>query len=152
MTLNLPYCNSHMKKNPTRIISKSENLLSNICRENNFMNASWTKEYNCMHDALHWTRRIAHNWHISVKNRRSCYSRHYPRLEDKFMNIFGTCTHGSDIYFDSMMLAFEDFKRRHRLKSVQSTSKIWHIECLKYVIRRGQYPRLEDNVLNSIIP
>ena len=68
------------------------------------------------------------------------------------MNIIGTCTHGSDIYFDSMMLAFEDFITRHRLKSVQSTSESRHIECQKYVIRKGQYPRLEDNVSNSIIP
>ena len=140
VTLNLIYSNSHIKKNPTRIISKSENLLSNICRENNFMNASWTKEYNCMHDALHRTRRITHNWHISVKNRRPCYSRHYPRLEDKFMNIIGTCTHRSDINFDSMMLAFEDFIMKHRLKSVQSTFESRHRECQKYVIRRGQYP------------
>ena len=152
MTLNLTYCNLHMKKTPTKFLWKSENLLSNTCRENNFINASWTKEYNCMHDAVHRTRRIAHNWHISVENRRPCYSRHYPRLEDKFMNIIGTCTHRSDIYFDSMMLAFEDFIRRHRLKSVQSTSESRHIECQKYVIRRGQYPQLEDNVSNSIIP
>ena len=68
------------------------------------------------------------------------------------MNIFGTCTHCSDIYFDSMMLAFEDFIRRHRLKSVQSTSERRHSECQKYVMRRGQYLRLEDNILNSIIP
>ena len=87
------------------------------------MNASWTKEYNCMHDALHRTRRIAHNWHILVENRRPCYSRHYPRLEDKFMNLNGTYTHRSDIYFDRMMLAFEDFIRKHRLKSVHSTSE-----------------------------
>ena len=38
------------------------------------------------------------------------------------MNIIGTCTQCLDIYFDSMMSAFEDFIRRHRLKSVQSTS------------------------------
>ena len=123
VTLNLTYCNSHMKKNPTRIIWKSENLLSDICQENNFMNAFWTNEYNCMHDALHRTRRITHNLYISVENRRPCYSRHYPRLEDKFMNINGTCTHHSDIYFNGMMLAFEDFIKRHRLKSVQSTSE-----------------------------
>ena len=104
-----------------------------------------------MHDVVHRTRRIAHNWHILVENRRPCYSRHYPRLQDKFMNIIGTCTHRSDIYFDSMMLAFEDFIASHRSKSVQSTSESQHIECQKYVIHRGQYPRLEDNVLNSII-
>ena len=39
------------------------------------------------------------------------------------MTIIGTCTQCSDIYFDSMMLAFDDFIRRHRLKSVQSTSR-----------------------------
>ena len=82
------------------------------------MNASWTKIYNCIHDAVHRTRRIAHNWHILVENRRRCYSRHYPRLEDKFMNIIGTCTHRSDIYFDNMMLAIEDFIASHRAKSV----------------------------------
>ena len=102
-----------------------------------------------MHGAVHWTRGIAHNWHISVENKRPCYSGHYPRLEDKLMNIFGTCTHCSDIYFDNMMLAFEDFIRRHRLKSVQSTSERRHSECQKYVIRRGQYPRLKDNISNS---
>ena len=68
------------------------------------------------------------------------------------MNIFGTCTHCLDIYFDSMMLAFEDFIRRHRLKSVQSTSERRHGECQKYIIRKGQYPRLEDIISNSIIP
>ena len=68
------------------------------------------------------------------------------------MNINGTCTHRSDIYIDSMMLAFEDFITRHRLKSVQSTSESRHIECQKYVIHKGQYPQLEDNVSNSIIP
>ena len=67
------------------------------------------------------------------------------------MNIIGTCTHRSDIYFDNMMLAIEDFIVSHRAKSVQSTSEIWHIECQKCVICRGQYPRLEDNVSNSII-
>ena len=66
-----------------------------------------------MHGAVHRTRRIAHNWHISVENRRPCYSGHYLRFEDKLMNIFGTCTHCSDIYSNSMMLAFEDFIRRH---------------------------------------
>ena len=152
VTLNLTYCISHMKKTTTMILWKSENLLSNTCQENNFMNASWTKEYNCMHDAVHRTRRIAHNWHISVKNRRSCYSRHYPQLEDKFMNIIETYLYPFDIYFDSMMLAFEDFIAKHRLKSIQSTSKSRHIECQKYVILRGQYPRLEDNASNSIIP
>ena len=122
VTLNLTYCNSYMKKTPTKFLWKSENLLSNTCRENNFMNASWSKEYNCMHDALHRTTRITHNWYISVENRRPCYSRHYPQLEDKFMNINGKCTHRSDIYFDRMMLGFEDFIKKHRLKSVQSTS------------------------------
>ena len=141
-----------MKKTPTKFLWKSKNLLSNTCRENNFMNASWTKEYNCMHDAIHRMRRIAHNWHISFENRRPCYSSHFPRLVDKFMNIIGTCTLPSNIYFHSMLLAFEDFITRHRLKSVQSTSKSQHRECQKYVIRRGQYPRLKDNVLNSIIP
>ena len=67
------------------------------------------------------------------------------------MNIIGTCTHRSDIYFDSMMLAFEDFIARQCLKSVQSTSESQHIECQKYIIRRGQYPRLQDNVSNLII-
>ena len=152
MTLNLTYCNSHIKKNALRIIWKSKNLPSNICREDNFMNASWSKEYNCMHDALHRARRVTHNWYILVENRRPCYSRHYPRLEDKFMNINGTCTHRSDIYFDCMMLAFEDFITRHRLKSVQSTSERRQRECQMYVIRRESYPRLEDNVWNSIIP
>ena len=38
------------------------------------------------------------------------------------MMIIGTCTQCSDIYFDSMMSAFDDFIRRHRLKSIQSTS------------------------------
>ena len=38
------------------------------------------------------------------------------------MTIIGTCTQCSDIYFDSMMSAFDDFIKRHRLKSVQSTS------------------------------
>ena len=140
VTLTLPSSNSHVKKTRTKFLRKSENLLKITCRKNNFMNASWTKECNCIHDAVHRTRRIAHNWHISVDNRRPCYSRHYPRLKDKFMNIIGTCTHRSDIYFDSMMLAFEDFIARHCLKSVQSTSEIRHIECQKYVIRRGQYP------------
>ena len=68
------------------------------------------------------------------------------------MNLIGTCTRRSDIYFDIIMLAFEDFIRRHRLISVQLTFEIRLIECKKYAIRRGQYPRLEDNVSNSIIP
>ena len=77
-------------------------------------------------DAIHRTRRITHNWHILVNNRRPSYSRHYPRVENKFMNINGTSTHRSDIYFIGMMLAFEDFRRRHCLKSVQSTPESWH--------------------------
>ena len=77
-------------------------------------------------DALHRTRRITHNWHISVENRRPCYSRHYPRVEDNFMNINGTSTHRSDIYFNGMMLAFKDFRRRHHLISVQSTPESRH--------------------------
>ena len=56
------------------------------------------------------------------------------------MNIIGTCTQCSDIYFDSMMLAIEDFIASHRAKSVRSISEIRHIECQKFVIRRGQYP------------
>ena len=56
------------------------------------------------------------------------------------MNIIGTCPYPSDIYFDSMMLAFEDFIMKNHLKSVQSTSESRHIECQKYVIHRGQYP------------
>ena len=67
------------------------------------------------------------------------------------MNIIGTCTQCSDIYFDSMILAIEDFIASHRAKSVRSISEIRHIECQKFVIHRGQYPRLEDNVSNSII-
>ena len=118
VTLNLPYYNSHMKKTRTKFLWKSENLLSNTCREDSFMNASWTKEYNCMHDAVHRTRRIAHNWHISVEDWRPCYSRHYPRLEDKFMNLIGTCTHRSNIYFNNMILASQDFIRSYHLISV----------------------------------
>ena len=122
MTLTLPYCNSHMKKTCTKLLWKSENLLKITCRKNSFMNASWTREYNRIHDSVHRTRRIAHNWHISVENRRPCWSRHYPRVKDKLMKIIGTCTQCLDINFDSMMSAFDDFIRRHRLKSVWSTS------------------------------
>ena len=143
VTLTLPNCNSyesHMKKTRTKFLWKFENLLKITCRENSFMNASQTTIYNCINDAVHRTTRIANNWHILVENRRWCYSSHYPRLEDKFMNIIGTCTHRSDIYFDSMMLAIEDFIASHRAKSVRSISEIRHIECQKFVIRREQYP------------
>ena len=60
------------------------------------------------------------------------------------MNINGTCTHHSDIYFDCMMLAFEDFITRHRLKSVQSTSERQQKECQKYV-------NVEGSILDSRI-
>ena len=154
VTLTLPYYNSHMKKTCTKLLWKSENLLKITCRENSFMNASWTREYNCIHDAVYRTRRIAHNWHISAKNRRPCWSKHYPRVEDKLMKIIGTCTQCSDIYFDSMMSAFDDFIRRHRLKSIQSTSGRRHRDSrsASYAGGPGQYPRLEDNVSSSIIP
>ena len=151
VTLTLPNYNSHMKTTRTNFLWKSKNLLKITYRENNFRNASRTTIYNCIHDVVYRTRRIAHNWHISVENRRQCYSSHYPRLEDKFMNIIGTCTQCLDIYFDSMMLAIEDFIASHRAKSVRSISEIQHIECQKFIIRRGQYPRLKDNVSNSII-
>ena len=137
MTLTLPNYNSHMKTTSTKFLWKYENLLKITYLENSFRNASRTMIYNCIHDAVYRTRRIAHNWHISVENRRQCYSSHYPRLEDKFMNIIGTCTQCSDIYFDSMMLAIEDFIASHRAKSVRSIFEIWHIECQKFVIRRG---------------
>ena len=52
VTLNLTCCNSHMKKTRTKFLWKSKIMLKITCQKNNFMNASWTKEYNCMHDMM----------------------------------------------------------------------------------------------------
>ena len=60
------------------------------------------------------------------------------------MNIIGTCTQCLDIYFDSMMLAFEDFIRRHCLKSVQSTFGRQHKDS-----KSTSY--VEGNILDSRI-
>ena len=64
------------------------------------------------------------------------------------MNIFGTCTQCSDIYFDSMMSAFDDFIRRHRLKSVQSTSRRWHRDSKSMSYAEGSI--LDSRIMSRI--
>ena len=64
------------------------------------------------------------------------------------MNIIGTCTQCSDIYFDSMMSAFDDFIRRHCLESVQSTSGRRHRDSKSTSYAEGSI--LDSRIMSRI--
>ena len=67
------------------------------------------------------------------------------------MNIYGTCTYCSNFYFNAMMLAFADFIEKHNSNLYNQPLKASIRGCYAYLIHRGQYPQLKDNIFKIII-